>query len=526
MDDSLNPQLSASLRPHDAVSAVGRIYDVHERGHLPKVQNCDHAVTKLLEKCKGKKNDMNILVHTSMQKVKSVQFSIKDTMNELHAFQEVMGHQEKEFENLKFLCGIRYAYRASLAEVVRRRSSSKLYMGLAGQLAERLAIARDAEMRQREDFLKAWGKYIPHDIFASMGLFDSPSQCNVNIAPFDGNLLQIDLVDVDRFAPQSLIGLLSKSSNMMQSEESSSHTGEKSELLETFGVCESVDIAGTSKMEVENARLKAELASAIAVICSFGADMGCDSLDEGQINDALKTMKEKTAEALQLKDEFANHLQSMLNKKQEQCLSYEKRIQELEQSLQGQKGSASKDAADSFMSALKANNSDCNLNIFGDGDAQLTYGSAMPLDELSSTSATMDQLFDKISRQTSKHGEGGDENMADLSATHSLDSTRNSMDSSMLEPPNPQQMTVKDSSSNACPKDPSNILPCGTSDQSESDLRERESLILNLQGSLEEKSNLLEVTESKLKAVMEEINSLRRELETNRNLLDESQVKG
>ncbi|XP_072962242.1 autophagy-related protein 11 [Typha angustifolia] len=561
VDDSSNPQVTASLRPHDAVSAVGRIYDVHEKDQLTNLHNCDHAISKLLDRSRGKKNEMNLLVHVSMQKVKSAQFSIKDMMNELHAFQEVMGHQDREFENLKFVSGIGHAYRACLAEVVRRKSSLKLYMGLAGQLAERLATEREAEIRRREGFFRTWSKYIPHDILAIMGLFDSPSQCDVSIAPFDANLLQIDLVDVDRLAPPSLVGLpfksersgipktfpdTSTSCNSAKSEESSLHTGEKIDLQELFEGCDTADIAGTSRMEVENARLKAELASAIAIICSFGAEIGYDSVDEGQINDTLKSMKEKTAEALHLKDEYASHLQLMLNRKQEQCLSYEKRIQELEQRLsdqylQGQKLVASKDASDSVLSTFKAN--DCNLDIYGDAQAQLPYSSNILMDEVSSTSASMEPKLDKIAGQPNKDGEGGDENMTDLSGTlnmQSVDSTRNSMDASMLEPPHdehqvgcineegkmmaPELVVSNNTSDVSKEEDPLNILPCGTNDQLAFDVKSKDSLILDLQNSLAEKSKQLDETESKLRNVMEDVNSLRRELEHSRNLLDESQM--
>lgn len=561
VDDSSNRQLSPSLRPHDAVSALGRIYDVHEKSHLSNVHNCDHAISKLLDKCKAKKNDMNLLLHVSMQKVKSVQTSIKDMMNELHAFQEVMGHQDKEFENLKFVNGISQAYRACLAEVARRKSSSKLYMGLAGQLAERLATERESEIRRRDGFLRTWSKYIPHDILTSMGLFDSPSQCDVHVAPFDTSLLEIDVVDMDRFAPQFLassfskserkgllkgcLGMSSDSCNVAKSLENQAHAGERNDFQELLEGCESVDIAGTSKMEVENAWLKAELASAIALICSFTAEIGYDSIDEGQMDDMLKTIQEKTTEALHCKDEYAKHLHSLLNRKQEQCLSYEKRIQELEQRLsdqymQGQKLSACKDASDSILLAIKTD--DYKSEIYGDGDAHIPYVSTMPMDEVSCTSASMDPKLDQITGQLSKPGEGGDENMADILGTlnmQSVDSER-AMDASMQEPLHDEhqvgyidrevklmtpQLIVTNDSSDASSGIPLNMLPCGASAEPSIESKTTGSHVLDLQNAVAEKSNKLNETENKLKAVLEEVNSLTRELEISRNLLDESQVK-
>ncbi|XP_074592291.1 autophagy-related protein 11 [Curcuma longa] len=555
VDDS-DLSLSPSLRPHDAVSALGGIYDVHEKNHLPKMQNCDNAMLKLLDKCKLKKNDMNLLVHLSMQKVKFVQSGIKDMINELHAYQEVMGHQDREFENVKFVNGVGQAYRACLAEIVRRKSSLKLYMGLGGQLAEKLATEREAEIRRRESFFKTWSKYIPNDLLATMGLFDSPSQCDVHITPFDGNLLEIDMVDVDRFAPVSLGGLISmsekhasekdfsatcSSSNITKSEEISLQSGEKVHFLE---VCESVDIAGTSRLEVENAQLKAELASAIAMICALNTDTGY-GLNEFTKDDMLKNLKEKTVEALKLKDDFANHLQSVLNMKQEQCLSYEKRIKELEQRLsdqyvQEQQKLAGKDVSDSNMSTIK--NDTQKFGIFGDGDAHIPYTSTMTMDEVSSTFGLLDPKMDHVYGQASKAAEVGDENMSDLSGTlnlHAINSTHNLMDASMLEQPRDEgkvdplvdavkmmtsQLTMAKDSSSIGAGTSENILPCETFDKTLLESKNSDSLVIGLQNALVEKSKKCDELENKLKATTEEVSCLKKELEMNRSLLDESQM--
>lgn len=550
VDDCSNCQLSASLRPHDAVSAVGRIYEVHEKDNLPSIHNIDRMFTKLLEKCKAKKNEMNTLVHVSMQRVKSAQIVIKEMMNELHAFQEVMGHQDKIFDSLKLASGMGHAYRACLAEVVRRKSSFKLYTGLAGQLAEKLATEREAEVRRREAFFRTWSKYIPEDIMGSMGLFDSPSQCDVTVAPFDCNLLSIDVDDVEKLAPQSLVGSFLKSErsqlpksslsnsgtsgNLSKSEQYPPNADDKMDFQDFLGGFDSVDIAGTSKLEVENARLKAELASAIAVLCSFGAEYGYESIDEGQIDNVLKDAREKTAAALSAKDEYANHLQAMLTAKQNQNLSYEKRIQELEEQLanqyiQGHVISGSKDASDSLLSAFKAN--DCNLHISGGRQTQVRDESSVAMDEASSTS-----------EQPSKQTEGGDENMTDISGALNLQLldpiARTNLDAFMAELPPDSEHKIVDSdkegqiltqftttdTSGVPIEDPLGILNSRTNEHHTSELRNKELLVSELQSTLEDKSKRLDETESKLNALVDEVNSLKKELEHTQGLLDESQM--
>jgi autophagy-related protein 11 len=488
VDECSSPNLSASLRPHDAVSAVGRIYEEHEKTHLPNMYSFDESVSSLLEKCKANKNRMNHLVHVSMQRVKLVQFSIKDTMNELHAYQEMIGHQDKDFENLKLVSGIGHAYRACLGEVVRRRSNFKLYMGLAGQLAERLAAERETEMRRREGFLRTWDRYIPNDMMKQMGLFDTPSQCNVNISPFDGDLLKIDLPDVERLAPLSLVGGsgLGTPSNIT-----------KTDQLSEIDSSASVTVEGTSRVEVENAKLKAELASAIAIICGLNAEVGFFNTPEnGELEKMLMEMKEKTEEALVLKDEYANHLQSMLNSKHEQCVSYEKRIRELEQRLS---------------------------EHYVQGQTDTGFKAFEQMDEYSSATSAFMEKMTAAARQTSKNIlEGGDENMIDLisgSNTNdnpSAESPQNSMDASMNQTGDAEKEERLEMRGDAA--------AAGEVGIGQHQVQEEEDMT-ELKRVVEERTDILEEAEEKNRVLSEEVESLRGELEHSRNLLDESQVK-
>ncbi|XP_077238166.1 autophagy-related protein 11-like [Tasmannia lanceolata] len=540
VDDCLSCQLSDSLRPHDAVSALGPMYDVHDKNHLPKMEGCERAISKLLDFCKVKKNEMNLFVHNFMQKVAYVQFMVRDVRLQFPAFKEAMARQDDLFADLKLVRGIGPAYRACFAEVVWRRASMKLYMGMAGQLAERLASKREIEVRRRDEFLKAQSIYIPRDILASMGLFDSPNHCDVNIAPFDTNLLEIDIVDLDRYAPESLLRMpykgekhtLSKSllsissdnSHLDEAELNSAGTHEKCDSEELLEGCESINIAGTSKMEVENARLKAELAAAVARICSFGPEIEYDSLDDSKLDNLVKNTAEKTAEALHLKDEYGKHLQSVLKIKHMQCMSYEKRIQELERRL-----------SECTLSSLKTY--DCKSEMSGDGEAH------MPMDEVSCTSVSLDPKLEQFSGQLGEPREGADENMTEFSGMlnqQAADSIHTVMDSSMLEPRQDElqvvdkageekmalQMgsTLTNSFGSEIITEPLRVLPSGVAGEPFSALKAKDDLLLELQSALADKSNQFNETENKLKATMEEVATLKKEMETSRKLLDESQM--
>lgn len=551
VDDCLACQLSSSLRPHDAVSALGPMYDVHDKNHLPKMEACERAISKLLEYCKDRKNEMNMFVHNYMQKITYVSYTIKDARLQFPVFKEAMVRQEDLFVDLKFVRGIGPAYRACLAEVVRRKANMKLYMGMAGQLAERLATKRELEVRTREEFLKKHGAYVPKDVLASMGLYDTPNQCDVNIAPFDTGLLDIDMADVDRFAPEFLAGLPSKmekhgsfkgsfsmsndSCHSAEAEDSGTDVLERCDSEELLEGSELIEIAGTSKLEVENAKLKAELASKIALICSLCPEIEYESLDDSRLDSLLKNAAEKTAEALHLKEEYERHLQSMLKTKQMQCESYEKRIKELEQRLsdqymQGQKISDDRDVSD--FGILAAKDGGYKSQVLCGGEAHMPcMSTSEPMDEVSCISNSLESKLGIFSGQPGKVRDGLDENMMDSSGVQNPQ-----LDSSMIEPHRDGNKDGKDkmvgllgmsltsSSTAESMPEPSSVLPCEAAADPGLDSEASGNMLLELQNTLAEKMSQLSETETKLKAAMEEVVMLKRELETNRKLLDESQM--
>ncbi|CAN4084370.1 unnamed protein product [Withania somnifera] len=551
VDDCVTNQLSSSLRPHDAVSALGPMYECHEKSYLPKMQACDGEISNLVEFCKDKKNEMNILVHNYMQKVAYIQYTIKDIRCKFPLFQEALRRQSDLFEHLKVVRGIGPAYRACLAELVRRKAALKLYMGMAGQLAERLATRREAEVRRREEFLRINSTYIPRDILASMGLYDTPNLCDVNITPFDTKLLDVDISDIDRYAPEYLLGLscrsekhgtlkspLSMSTDGSQLAETDlSDFTEKIDCEELFQGSEVLDIAGTSKMEVENAKLRAELASKIAFMCSTCPEFDYESLDESKIDSLLKEAREKTSEALHQKEEYEKHLQSMLKAKQIQCESYEKRIQELERRLSdhySQGHTHSSDEGVSNLTASAVKNDDIKSDASGAGEAHMPCMPAEVMDEVSCASSSSNV---KPGSKQIKEQEGLDDNMTDSSGM-----VNPQLDSSMVDPHRDEEhenVRVKNkkdttltggytalatSSMAVSISKPQTDMPSEVTTEQGFDAKAREDLLLELQNFLADKLKLLDESESKVKSLTEEVAKLVRELEIRGKLLDESQM--
>ncbi|KAG6413071.1 hypothetical protein SASPL_125770 [Salvia splendens] len=532
VEDCLSCQMSSSLRPHDAVSALGPMYDSHDQNHLPRMQACEGAISSLLDFCRDKKNEMNIFVHSFLQKIAYSQYKIKDIRYKFSLFREALKRQDEQFKQLKVVRGIVPAYRACLAEVVRRKEAIKIYMSKAGQLAEKLAMGRNTEVRRREEFLRVHSTFIPRDILASMGLYDTPGTCDINVAPFDSNLLDIDLVYLERYAPESLLGLFSKSEkhgtlksslsmsdNSYRAVEAEGVPGhlEKYDYGEVLDELELVGIAGTSKMEIENAMLKAELASKVALICSMSVELDYESLDESKQDNLLKNVAEKTSEALNLKDEYGKHLQLMLKAKQKQCESYEKRIQELEQRLS-------------------------NQHMQGDDEPSLTVSTTKTDDnkpEVSgSESVHIHRVVEEVlcASRTSKSGilnehvdksqEGSDEKITDSSSM-----LNSQLDSLMLDP-HLEKGHLCDKDKMAAPQSDaetnitsSNMAVCMSQlITPDLDGKRNGGLLAELQNALADKSSQLDDAKAKIQASTDEISRLRGDLDANQKLLDESQM--
>ncbi|GER46965.1 hypothetical protein STAS_24036 [Striga asiatica] len=492
VDDCLSGELelSSSLRPHDAVSALGPIYDSHEKNYLPKMQSCDSAISSLLDFCRNTKNETNIFVHNYMQKVTYIQHTIKNVRYKFSVFQEALNRQNEQFHHLKVVRGIGTAYRACLAEVVRRKSEMKIYIGKAGRLAEKLATERELEIGRRDEFSKVHSTFIPRDILASMGLYDTPNPCNVNVTPFDTSLLDIELSDIDRFAPESVLGVscrsgFSRASNSGEIEASAAGFNDECD----FG------------LSIENAKLKAELASKIALLCSMSAELDYESLDESRLDNVLKIAADKTSDALHLKEEYEKRLESVLKAKQMQCESYEKRIRELEQRLSDQYGI---------------------IKLKNDEDASERSGVST-----AKTDDNKSEVLEEGFGGSSSLKSGLDNNMADSSMM-----LNPQLDSSMVDLQIDNGQTFdQDNKKGRLVGDEDMVLASSNMAVSMSqpyesglDAKLSDAFVIELQKDLDKKSSQLEIAELKIEGLVDEVSKLGKELEMSQKLLDESQM--
>ncbi|GBG66044.1 hypothetical protein CBR_g55388 [Chara braunii] len=364
---------SASLRPLDVINHLHPMDQGHTSFQLPKMEECDRRLAHLVLYLRDCKNDMSRCVHMQLQKVAALQSTIRDMRFQLAAYREALDQQDKHFDELVRLHRVRPAYRVCLAEIVFRKAYSEWYKGQAEQLAEKIAQIRDAEVARREEFFQQQNVYISREIMDRMGLSGLPSQCEVNLAPFDLDLLDVEMEDLQKWAPESLYGQSSEqvsrrlssprasasSSAVLRTstegaavvrrstaEEEGSAARRDGGEEDGVGGAEIDEVMEFKKLELENARLKAELASAMAMLYAFdperfmeeGAQVREGEGDsEGADSGGTVIQAQKVANALYLKDEYGRQLQDQMLHQKDQIRLYAQRIKDLEAQLEAQR---------------------------------------------------------------------------------------------------------------------------------------------------------------------------------------------
>lgn len=165
----------------DKCAALHAVDDEHVKSILPAADAADAAMAALHEHCARCKDAMTACVHRQLQSISALQSKIRDMRNKQAAFGEVGQRQEAAFRELRVARRVPRAYRACLAEVARRAAHAKVFGAQARQLAERMARGRAKEATRREAFARSHERYLPPDVAAALGLGAHPPRCEVTV---------------------------------------------------------------------------------------------------------------------------------------------------------------------------------------------------------------------------------------------------------------------------------------------------------------------------------------------------------
>lgn len=354
---------------HDACGAMESIHDTHANQLLPRMQAVDMCSSEFLLACSGCKARMTRDVLEQLHRISAQQSKIRDMKNKLAAFSEVLSRQDDAFQELRHVNRLPVAYRYCLAECMRRQSWLEMFAAQATKLAEHMAKVREKELSKEEAFISQVERYIPHELQLRMGLLREPPHCSISVPapPRDAPpLLPVTYADLQRVP--------------VDKTEWAAIRGTEAAVTRPPSVQE--EAAGQpTNLEVENARLRAELASQVAMACvkeltpaepalvkaplaasmaSVVGSVGDLSRPRGPLSTAASPVPAASAaptrlpnpeaavtslqNALGLKDEYAARLRGELSALASRAQAYERRIGELESQLQASVMSASRSA--------------------------------------------------------------------------------------------------------------------------------------------------------------------------------------
>jgi hypothetical protein len=221
-----------------------------------------------------------------------------------------------------------------------RSAFGERYAALASDLAEKMGRFRQKEAAFRDTFRRHVADLIPLDLLDAMGLLQQPPHCQVNVPGDESSrLMPVSPDDLRRLQLPWSSGSIETSLAAVSRAGAATAPTPSSEAVEGQS-----EAAVAAALRMENARLRAELSSQVALDCIRAAEMAAlgplsslapfspntDGKEEKGEKDAAAAKFEK---ALSAKDTLIVALQDRAAASQAQAAGYERRVRELEARL-------------------------------------------------------------------------------------------------------------------------------------------------------------------------------------------------
>ncbi|GMH33246.1 hypothetical protein BSKO_01080 [Bryopsis sp. KO-2023] len=340
---------------HDACGAMESMDESHTGQFIPRMKECTAMLEEFCSHCLECKNRMTRDVLGQLQLISTQQSKIRDMKNKLAAFKEVAGKQDEAFAELMLVRRIPAAYKAALSECIRRKAWMEMYSGQAVRLAEHMGKVRTREVAKRETIQKEISCFLPTEMYSRMGLMEQPPHCQITVPAGEDKLLPVTIHDVRRIT--SISGSnLSKGKLEAHGSDASQTGAPPSPSTESSEIEGGPMYHPTNKqgqdLELENAKLRADLASQIAarhvqyLERPYFMEVGVtgksgqqaqepQQQDQGEVGDSAKQeVVNKFSEALKAQERLNGQLESRLADETRQKQTYESRIFELEDKLE------------------------------------------------------------------------------------------------------------------------------------------------------------------------------------------------
>lgn len=282
----------------DSIAALEAIHEAHTVDMQPRISACAEIIEAFAAKCVASRNSLVKDAILTLRSISTEQSKIRELRESLAPFKEALNRQDSRIEQLLIVRKLPSCYKHALAECARRHAFSDKFSAFSADLAEKMGKFRNMELSFRESFRNRVQGVLPSELLAALGLESSPPYCEVNISGDDRNsLLYVDVQELKNFRlPWHRISLKTDKSNSPRKE----GTKLKAGSTPNFGIARSksaphahkfsfishtvnssaeespqdLDIEKKSsnseilnRLYLENARLRADLASHIALEC-------------------------------------------------------------------------------------------------------------------------------------------------------------------------------------------------------------------------------------------------------------------
>lgn len=291
------PQSTGYSAIQDSIAALEAIHEAHTTDMQPRIAACAEVIEAFAAKCVSSRNAFVKDAVTILRAISSQQNRIRSMREALTPFADALERQDARMEQLLMPRKLATCYKHALAECARRSAFADKFAAFAADLAEKMGKFREKELSVRSNFRHHVKGILPGELLSAMGLDAPPPHCEVNVSGNDKEQLwDVKLDDLKRYRlPWRSIPLPLHVTPPLQSSKSGGSSKSLSKLGGNVGASStsnpfdvllqrtghisveqsprSLDDQNkpldpvASSLAIENARLRADLASHVALEC-------------------------------------------------------------------------------------------------------------------------------------------------------------------------------------------------------------------------------------------------------------------
>jgi hypothetical protein len=282
----------------DTVGMLEAMHEAHITTALSSVAHHRAAIEAFAHRCVEAKNSLATDALQALRTIASQQSKIREMKEALAPFPAALERQDAQISSLLVVRRLPAAFKQALAECLRRAAFSERYSSFAADLAERMGRFRLKEEAMRNTFKGHVEGHLPTELLQKMGLGQPPPVCTVSVPQEEIKLLlpvtpeDLGRLHLPRYGSVSSssvqttgggvsggsgIAVEGKKAGTQEAPpiaaEIAAVSNFKSGALPPSQSSAVPSASSSSSLQLQNAQLRAELASQIALSCIQAAEL-------------------------------------------------------------------------------------------------------------------------------------------------------------------------------------------------------------------------------------------------------------